>query len=61
MTIQFSTAVRNARREEPPPHGNIGLSTAYRISDAAPPPRVPGKKRAALIRGDAIAPRVRLS
>lgn len=23
-------------RTEPPPHGNIGMSTAYRISDAAP-------------------------
>lgn len=26
-------------REEPPPHGNIGLSTAWRISDAIPAPR----------------------
>src|SRR5690348_15638316 len=23
-------------RDEPPPHGNIGMSTAYRISDVAP-------------------------
>jgi mannose-6-phosphate isomerase-like protein (cupin superfamily) len=27
------------KREEPPPHGAIGMSTAYRISDAAPQPR----------------------
>ena len=26
-------------RREPPPHGEIGMSTAYRISDAAPQPR----------------------
>ncbi|WP_298401065.1 cupin domain-containing protein [Sphingobium sp.] len=26
-------------REEPTPHGKIGLSTAYRISDAVPQPR----------------------
>lgn len=26
-------------REEAPPHGAIGMSTAYRISDAAPAPR----------------------
>lgn len=24
------------KRDEPPPHGNIGMSTAYRISDAVP-------------------------
>lgn len=29
----------DVRREEPPPHGAIGMSTAYRISDAAPQPR----------------------
>lgn len=27
---------RTVTREEPPPHGAIGMSTAYRISDAAP-------------------------
>jgi len=26
-------------RDEPPPHGDIGMSTAYRISDAVPAPR----------------------
>ncbi|ETI65214.1 MAG: cupin [Leeuwenhoekiella sp.] len=29
----------SVRRDEPPPHGAIGMSTAYRISDAAPEPR----------------------
>lgn len=24
------------KRDEPPPHGNIGMSTAYRFSDAVP-------------------------
>jgi len=27
----------DARVDEPPPHGAIGMSTAYRISDAARP------------------------
>lgn len=27
------------KRDEPPPHGGIGMSTAYRISDAVPAPR----------------------
>ncbi|MCI4591838.1 cupin domain-containing protein [Sphingobium sp. BYY-5] len=29
----------SVRREEPTPHGQIGMSTAYRISDAVPQPR----------------------
>ncbi|WP_423023509.1 cupin domain-containing protein [Undibacterium sp. Ji42W] len=29
----------DVKRDEPPPHGAIGISTAYRISDAAPAPR----------------------
>jgi mannose-6-phosphate isomerase-like protein (cupin superfamily) len=29
----------DVKREEPPPHGEIGMSTAYRISDAVPAPR----------------------
>lgn len=29
----------DTRREEPPPHGAIGRSTAFRISDAVPQPR----------------------
>ncbi len=30
---------RDVVREEAPPHGAIGMSTAYRISDAVPQPR----------------------
>lgn len=30
---------KDVAREEPPPHGQIGMSTAYRISDAVPQPR----------------------
>jgi mannose-6-phosphate isomerase-like protein (cupin superfamily) len=33
-------------RQEPPPHGNIGLSTAYRISDAVPRRTMEFRKRA---------------
>lgn len=29
----------DTRRDEPPPHGAIGMSTAFRISDAVPAPR----------------------
>lgn len=29
----------SVRRDEPTPHGQIGMSTAYRISDAVPQPR----------------------
>lgn len=29
----------DVKRDESPPHGAIGMSTAYRISDAAPAPR----------------------
>jgi len=29
----------DVRKTEPPPHGAIGMSTAYRISDAVPAPR----------------------
>jgi mannose-6-phosphate isomerase-like protein (cupin superfamily) len=29
----------DVKRDEPPPHGAIGMSTAYRISDAVPTPR----------------------
>ena len=32
-------------REEPPPHGNIGMSTAYRISDAVPNRTMEFRKR----------------
>lgn len=30
---------KHVAREEPPPHGQIGMSSAYRISDAVPQPR----------------------
>nr|WP_228766454.1 cupin domain-containing protein [Pelagerythrobacter aerophilus] len=32
-------------RQEPPPHGAIGMSTAYRISDAAPRRTMEFRKR----------------
>ena len=36
---------RNTVRQEPPPHGAIGMSTAYRISDAAPNRSMEFRKR----------------
>jgi mannose-6-phosphate isomerase-like protein (cupin superfamily) len=42
------------RRDEPPPHGAIGMSTAYRISDAAPAPRAMEFRKRVLHRGAAI-------
>ena len=44
----------DVKREEAPPHGNIGMSTAYRISDAAPQPRALEFRRRILHRGAAI-------
>ncbi|MEO7496144.1 MAG: cupin domain-containing protein [Massilia sp.] len=44
----------DVKREEPPPHGNIGMSTAYRISDAAPGPREMEFRRRDLHVGAAI-------
>ncbi len=44
----------DVRRDEPPPHGAIGTSTAYRISDAAPPPRAMEFRRRVLHPGAAI-------
>ena len=41
-------------REEPPPHGAIGMSTAYRISDAAPAPRTMEFRRRILHKDAAI-------
>ena len=40
-------------REEPPPHGAIGMSTAYRITDAVPGRTMEFRKRA-LHKGAAI-------
>ncbi|WP_088308545.1 cupin domain-containing protein [Novosphingobium sp. B 225] len=42
------------RRDEPPPHGAIGMSTAFRISDAVPQPRAMEFRRRILHRGAAI-------
>ncbi len=39
---------------EAPPHGAIGMSTAYRISDAAPPPRTMEFRRRVLDPGAAV-------
>ena len=36
---------RDVMREEPTPHGNVGMSTAYRISDAAPNRTMEFRKR----------------
>lgn len=45
---------RDTVREEAPPHGAIGMSTAWRISDAAPAPRAMEFRRRILHRGAAI-------
>lgn len=44
----------DVRRDEPPPHGAIGTSTAYRISDAVPLPRAMEFRRRVLHPGAAI-------
>jgi mannose-6-phosphate isomerase-like protein (cupin superfamily) len=41
-------------RREPPPHGAIGMSTAWRISDAVPQPRTMEFRKRALDIGAAI-------
>ncbi len=41
-------------RQEPPPHGDIGMSTAYRISDAVPQPRTMEFRKRILHAGAAI-------
>ncbi len=41
-------------REEAPPHGEIGMSTAYRISDAAPSPRTMEFRKRVLHVGAAV-------
>ena len=42
------------RRDEAPPHGAIGMSTAYRISDAVPQPRTMEFRKRVLHPGAAI-------
>lgn len=44
----------NVKQEEAPPHGAIGMSTAYRISDAAPAPRAMEFRKRVLHKGAAI-------
>ena len=46
---------RTVARREAPPHGNIGMSTAYRISDAVPNRSFEFRKRV-LDKGAAIGP-----
>ncbi|MFM6933621.1 MAG: cupin domain-containing protein [Novosphingobium sp.] len=45
---------KSTRREEAPPHGAIGMSTAFRISDAVPAPRAMEFRRRVLHRGAAV-------
>lgn len=45
---------QTVRRDEPPPHGAIGMSTAFRISDAVPQPRAMEFRRRVLHVGAAI-------
>ena len=42
MTVVDGDVVK---RDEPPPHGNIGMSTAYRYSDAVPGRAMEFRKR----------------
>ena len=44
----------DVKRDEAPPHGAIGMSTAYRISDAAPHPRAMDFRKRVLHKGAAI-------
>lgn len=44
----------DVKRVEPPPHGAIGMSTAYRISDAVPAPRAMEFRKRVLHPGAAI-------
>lgn len=44
----------SVRRDEPTPHGAIGMSTAYRISDAVPQPRTMEFRKRILHVGSAI-------
>jgi mannose-6-phosphate isomerase-like protein (cupin superfamily) len=45
---------RDVMREEAPPHGAIGKSTAYRISDAVPQPKTMEFRKRVLHKGAAI-------
>jgi mannose-6-phosphate isomerase-like protein (cupin superfamily) len=45
---------RDVMREEAPPHGAIGMSTAYRISEAVPQPKTMEFRKRVLHKGAAI-------
>ena len=45
---------RGVVRQEAPPHGAIGMSTAYRISDVVPQPRTMEFRKRVLHKGAAI-------
>lgn len=45
---------RDVVRKEAPPHGAIGMSTAYRISDVVPQPRTMEFRKRVLHKGAAI-------
>lgn len=45
---------RDVKREEAPPHGAIGMSTAYRISDSVPQPRTMEFRKRVLHKNAAI-------
>ncbi len=45
---------RDVVRQEAPPHGAIGMSTAYRISDVVPQPRTMEFRKRVLHKGSAI-------
>lgn len=45
---------RDVMREEAPPHGAIGMSTAYRISDSVPSPKTMEFRKRVLHKGAAI-------
>lgn len=46
----------DVKRDEAPPHGAIGRSTAYRISDAVPQPRTMEFRKRVLYKDAAIGP-----
>tara|TARA_R110000787_G_scaffold286200_2_gene403698 strand:- start:837 stop:1241 length:405 start_codon:yes stop_codon:yes gene_type:complete len=62
LTVLLATAApsmvvideQSVRVQEPPPHGAIGTSTAFRISDAAPQPRTMEFRKRILHVGAAI-------
>ena len=45
---------RDVKREEAPPHGRIGMSTAYRITDSVPQPKTMEFRKRVLHKNAAI-------